>query len=1453
MPQISKVRIVNFNYNDGNRLIADELYDFSSIEREAALNVLINLANGGGKSVLVQLMLQPIVPKAKVAGRRIESFFNKPSDHCFVLLEWIKDNSNEKLLTGIAMSTREAFASEDESARGKSVKYYTFYSNYVSYNTQYNIVNLPLSRKENGKFIPADYDTVRTLARKSNGLLNYYVSDDSIKWQKKLEEYGLSQSEWHMIEKLNSVEGGLSEYFSNFKSSDNLVDKLLIPTIEGKINQIHTKEDNSLSTMLISYAKQYVSRQSDIEKKKIYELFEQELSQLLPKANDLYNANDSLENGIRELFGFQNALNLKLTECKTNQEKCNTDLKNLEMQTHKIKHEQASAEFYNARDEFEKVNNYYLETEEQEKQLKEELKNKKHSKAVLECAEYYKKLLEVEGEIKGLQDRITMQESGTDFADELSSLKYTVFVQVCNLLNKHEPEAKQLKSKITDLQLQKQKTEKEITLVETDNKNARDNYISKKTTLKNTKDETDNQLSQSGIIATRQLDGTFEENLLNNIKAKKEIELNNLMEDKTKAEDEKKSIEFELNDIHPQLADLHIEREKYCSEKALTEKTLKDYYSKEEQIKGICSAYNLDFSARFTDNIISYLESELKSIRAKQAEIIRKISISDEEINAAKKGYLHVPSAVIDYLNSTGVIYSTCEKYLTEQVDSGKITAEECLEILQNYPAAAYAVLMETKEKEKFFSYGREKWLPAMIPLFTYEQMNQILQNNRKFDGSIAFYSEEFFADKTSYLEQLNTAHNNLLNSQELLIATEKELRTNLDIAKTFDFSENWESNQKENLGNLDNNIKKCDDKKSALENHQKTLSENNNILNQKIKEFEESIRNTEDILKKLDVVQSRIETEKSLVQEVYNAKSNYDETTKKLSLIKLLHDSLIHDIDDNNAELKKIENEIKQLSDIKNDIGECPESDLTDGEYTELYSRYQALQNKLTEQISELKQQLEGKKNHKTDLNKELNKRNLDSEEYKDTLYSQEQFDNIEESIKQSEIILDKISVKIKKYSEEKGRAEHRLEAAKTQLDAYGEPLDKSEIGTNFDNRINAISTEKEKISEIKNTYKSKEDYLNRILDRLKDRIITLDCPDTVPLVKLEESEKTQFDRLYNEYNNLKKKFHTLYEEIKNKLDEIKTQFDSSADGIGNAIGGMIKLLQNDKQGDRYYTLTEHIECAKENSKKVISKITTDLQGFESDRNNLIRQCVLQGERIFSGLSQMASSSRVKVYEGKKNVQMICFDIPSQVDSVVANASITDEIDKGTIELAEKLTDKSSTEADIKKSADKIVGSKNLLRKYISKESICVKAYKIDRNPHNAGHRTWEQTQVNNSGAEKFVVYFAVILALMNYTRSDVGEIRDKDLRSALILDNPFGATSSKHILVPMFSIAKHFNVQMICLSDINKSDVVNCFDINIKAIVKKIAMSNKEQLTHEGNETIEHGYYRSEQISIL
>ena len=95
--------------------------------------------------------------------------------------------------------------------------------------------------------------------------------------------------------------------------------------------------------------------------------------------------------------------------------------------------------------------------------------------------------------------------------------------------------------------------------------------------------------------------------------------------------------------------------------------------------------------------------------------------------------------------------------------------------------------------------------------------------------------------------------------------------------------------------------------------------------------------------------------------------------------------------------------------------------------------------------------------------------------------------------------------------------------------------------------------------------------------------------------------------------------------------------------------------------------------------------------------------------------------------------------------------------------------------------------------------------------------------------------------------------EIGGKGNTSVLVLDNPFGPISSKHMLEPMFAISRNYRVQMICLSDLSKSDIVSCFDLVIRAVVRKMSLSTREQLTHEGDEAIEHGFYRSEQMNLF
>ena len=81
MAKIAKIRFVNFVYND-NRHIYDQTFDFYNGE-----NSLLNLQNGGGKTVLVQMMMQPIVPKQKLKDRLFKNYFTNAKAPCYIMIE----------------------------------------------------------------------------------------------------------------------------------------------------------------------------------------------------------------------------------------------------------------------------------------------------------------------------------------------------------------------------------------------------------------------------------------------------------------------------------------------------------------------------------------------------------------------------------------------------------------------------------------------------------------------------------------------------------------------------------------------------------------------------------------------------------------------------------------------------------------------------------------------------------------------------------------------------------------------------------------------------------------------------------------------------------------------------------------------------------------------------------------------------------------------------------------------------------------------------------------------------------------------------------------------------------------------------------------------------------------------------------------------------------------------
>ena len=152
MSKIARIRILNLNYNNNTIKIDDEMFDFNG------QNTLISLRNGGGKSVLVQMIVSLFVNRSyrDFGDRPFKSYFttNRPT---FIMTEWILDNKADRFLAGMMVRKSQR---EDNDA--EELEMYTFTGNY-SKACSYDIENLPVIRQEGSKKILRGFSECKNL------------------------------------------------------------------------------------------------------------------------------------------------------------------------------------------------------------------------------------------------------------------------------------------------------------------------------------------------------------------------------------------------------------------------------------------------------------------------------------------------------------------------------------------------------------------------------------------------------------------------------------------------------------------------------------------------------------------------------------------------------------------------------------------------------------------------------------------------------------------------------------------------------------------------------------------------------------------------------------------------------------------------------------------------------------------------------------------------------------------------------------------------------------------------------------------------------------------------------------------------------------------------------------------------------------------------------------------
>jgi chromosome segregation ATPase len=982
MPQISKIRIVNFQYNDGKRLIADELFDFARGDKGPS-DVLINLANGGGKSVLVQLIMQPIIPRAKVAGRRIESFFTKSTDHCFVVLEWSLDNSKTKLMTGIAMAASDA-AGDPDAERGFRIKYYTFLSRYSDYRGSCNIISLPFSMKENGRFVPAGFDDIRNLSRRAGSELIRFSSDDSVKWREQLEEYGIFQDEWKVIEELNSNEDGLSKYFSMKKTSDAVIDQLILPRIEEKQHRSASSDDSSLETMLISYAEQFSRQKDTVREREILAGFSESLKTAKEQTERLWSDKDALDQSIGALFSFHDALKSEIDSKKADVAALQSEQTRLRAGITKIQWEKASAEYYSAEKAFHLEIERYQKAEAERTAAEDRRSTAQKKLKLLECARYLQELRSIEDRIAVIEAEIISRETRSESAQQLAALKYSAHAAIESSLRQITPEINGLMEEKASGESALQTLEAELgaLLAEVE---AAVSEVGKAEGIWNKQCEDNDALVETLRISTlRMFNGEYPDEDLQNWKI--DLDTQKLAAEKAIASSRTEIAQLEARKeaIPQELADVNRQAEDFRSALQALDDRIAEFKEHEARVRTVCNNYGLDFSLRFADKHRKYLSEQIESVAAVIGAEQQKLTSVEEAVAAAKRGTLHIPRALLDFLDSTGLDYISLEKYLLTQINNGLLGKEQVKELLEQYPHAAYGIIIDDSVLPTILKEAEGQWLPALLPVLTKNDVEQMMRGEADAPLAIAAFSRDYFADADTYVRRLETDRSAIAERIDRLTERQKAYQDAADILESFSaYEESWLEKAEKERADTESAVIAKNDTAAALKAELARLKG----------AVEEAKAQTDALHEQIVMIHEKhssyaklldgLKEEERLNEVLSDRRRICDSAKKRRSGCEAA-------IVQKEEELSRISEHLKELTEIRvelqkglEEVSGAPEAELIQDDWASLLNRYRELLMRQSEDLQRLTTDRDLLYNEKTKTQKELERRACQLEDY--------------------------------------------------------------------------------------------------------------------------------------------------------------------------------------------------------------------------------------------------------------------------------------------------------------------------------------------------------------------------------------------------------------------------------------------------------------------------------------
>lgn len=1438
MPQINRIRIINFSYNNDKRHIIDESFNFYRGE-----NALLSLKNGGGKSVLIQLIMQPLIPMVKIQGRSIKDFFKRKKTPTYVLVEWKLDDMGGYLLTGICISNREVQVRENQDTEN-SIKYFTFTTQYSDSNL-YDIGNIPLCKREANNIFIVPFkeaaDLIQEKSRDSKFDIEYYAQDDGTRYGTNLMSFNISQDEWrNIIAKINSDEGGVIEIFEKCKTAQQLMHEWMIKTVE-KVIYKDREDHRKLELMLENLVEEMIGNEQFIHEKSVLEQFLNQMGEFGIELEELikgFDEQNKVEIELSVMHRYLAVENVKtLGIIDQNREAVEEENRIIRM----IDLEYRSLDFYEWKDKFDRLQLEHEDIIEKLSVTNSRLEGITRQRDAQKVAEIYADIKLLKTELVSIEEEILKVKGQGLEQDKINRLEYSLKLAYKTKLSSL---IEQIKKATEDIKTQ----EDQITLSE-----KRENGLNKQNEelnrqmgiLEKSKEDFIRDeakvISTVGFTVNRNLFGEADSAELEKTKKMLQEKCQTFVKGKGNLENSLSQKQERQKEIKNDKAIINQENTNAIKIMDDKEREREQYHKIEEVLKSIFLRHGLDFEKRFNhEENQRELRNIIDDLRGNQFEFQGDLSNIRNTMDSLKKGTLHASDEFALFLEASDINFETGENYLRKQ---HKDLREG---LLKNIPLLPYAFILTDADVDKLKDLNPEHHIYQLIPIISYASLKEAHGSNGKLidmgkgTSLLCLYNQRMIDadDIEDYFKELENESNDLAHKldhyTELLESAQRDFET----ISEFKFDKGY--------------LHKIELQLSGLIKKNQDFEENIVILEKEYSEHEQTINNIyqsiSDIERRIDGAGRNI----ILFEDYLVANKEFQENNTKYDNCRTELDSLRLELEEL-KNLNKIAMDTKhllegQLVDLKReknmsesnynkyknaDVVEILEQDIESME-----ARLAVLRSKITSTLVRLERDQESRNRDINRKQKEISKFKLGPDEYINMIYDFVLLEALERQIQDLQILKSEHEGNERNIGTNKQIAESQMLTAMSEVKKLAEiPVQRNEIRMDFDRRrkdSKKVIAEKQKESEdIDKIYK----LYSKIITEIE---INTDVRDVNPeqIYVVSTSVKEDFDTLAKELKSLKHTNGSHERIISNKYIRMVNEYKDKNSNIANIFKGLDPIKQQaEEDPEKYYYLYERTINQKDVLGDLIRIYKNQLENLERNKNDMVTQSYLHAMQLYEEVQKITRDSAIKLTGKSRPVAMLRINMVLPEEGDRSMGKMRSYIDL-CVNLVKDDMKKDRKQDEIRKSINKYMSSWEILNVISDLSKLVIEAYKVDININNSQYKTWEQVMKENSGGERFVSFFAVLAALMSYTRTSGRNqddyVRNRDTK-VLIMDNPFGPISSEHLLKPLFEIAKKYNTQLICLTDLKQNSILNCFNLIYMLKIRTSTLGTNEYLKVE------------------